>query len=372
MTNSEWREAWSALKMPRVYETELGDIVLPCIAHCVKKDVLVFNTSSNAHYAVYVIESSMLDGQANETEIPICLAYDQTHYEPLVPNTEEDILETINLKKSIIDGSYKDKRNEIAFLTNEPSQYAKAVKRGLNSMNSSSKNEHWLERKVMKEVGNKKLEESFKHKVKKTDDCRKKCSKIIGLKTKKQSQMPIKRKTKNIVQAPSSIVLENKFSCLSESDTKNFHQLDSLKKIGKKDRTEAQNILYNNLMKEKRREKNKQSMADRRNKQSIEEKHVEKRRDRQRKVTKRKDMSVEEKILHNTKERERKAGKKTKQTVQQTSHQNAKDRERKAAKKANQSVEETAHQNAKDKERKAAKKANQSVEQTTHQNAKDR
>ena len=170
MTNSEWREAWSALKMPRVYETELGDIVLPCIAHCVKKDVLVFNTSSNAHYAVYVIESSMLDGQANETEIPICLAYDQTHYEPLVPNTEEDILETINLKKSIIDGSYKDKRNEIAFLTTESSSYAKAVKRGLYSVSGSSKSEHWVERKVMEEVGNKKQKESFKYKVTKTDD----------------------------------------------------------------------------------------------------------------------------------------------------------------------------------------------------------
>ena len=61
-------------------------------------------------------------------------------------------------------------------------------------------------------------------------------------------------------------MLDNKFSCLSETDTENVQQLESLKKIGKKGRTEDQNILYNNLMKEKRREKNKQSMATRRKK----------------------------------------------------------------------------------------------------------
>ena len=31
----------------------------------------------------------MLAGQANNTEVPICLAYDQTHYEPLLPDTED-------------------------------------------------------------------------------------------------------------------------------------------------------------------------------------------------------------------------------------------------------------------------------------------
>ena len=94
LTRDEWAAEWSVLKSSRSYEFMLGDLVLPGIAHCIKKDVLIFNTSPIAHTPVYVITSSKLAGQANDTEVPICLAYDMVHYEPLVPDTENDVRHT--------------------------------------------------------------------------------------------------------------------------------------------------------------------------------------------------------------------------------------------------------------------------------------
>ena len=51
----EWHEGWSVLKESGAYEYELGDLVLPGIAHCTKKDILIFNTSQNAHSPIYVV-----------------------------------------------------------------------------------------------------------------------------------------------------------------------------------------------------------------------------------------------------------------------------------------------------------------------------
>merc|ERR1712208_236196 len=84
-----------------------------------KKDILIFNTSNQAHSPIYVVESSLLCGQPANTEIPICLAYDQSHYEPLVPNTEQDIIKTIDLKKAVVEGIYQEKMSGMAFINME-------------------------------------------------------------------------------------------------------------------------------------------------------------------------------------------------------------------------------------------------------------
>ena len=61
----------------------------------------------NSFFTIYVVEASKLCGIPSNNEIPICLAYDQVHYEALVPDTNEDIIETIALKKSIVNGTYQ-------------------------------------------------------------------------------------------------------------------------------------------------------------------------------------------------------------------------------------------------------------------------
>ena len=101
------------MKEPGTYEYQLGDLVLPGIAHCTKKDILIFNTNHNAHSPVYVVESSILCNQMADTEIPICLAYNQYHYEAFVPDTDEDIRKTILLKQQFITGNYSFKMTDV-------------------------------------------------------------------------------------------------------------------------------------------------------------------------------------------------------------------------------------------------------------------
>ena len=106
-TIAEWKEEWSILKSSKTYEYDLGDLILPGVAHCIQKDILVFNISSMAGNSVFVIESSSFADRASDTEVPICLAYDLYHYEALFPNTEEDVIKTIKLKQDVIAGKYE-------------------------------------------------------------------------------------------------------------------------------------------------------------------------------------------------------------------------------------------------------------------------
>ena len=106
MTLAEWRKGWEVLKSSGAYEYDLADLLIPGIAHCKRKDILIFNTSPHAHCPVYVVPASRLCNQTTNTDIPVCLAYDQAHYETLVPDTEEEILKTIALKNDILNGTY--------------------------------------------------------------------------------------------------------------------------------------------------------------------------------------------------------------------------------------------------------------------------
>ena len=115
----EWVTGWQTLKESGTYENKLGDLVLPGIAHCTKKDILIFNTSIDAHHPIYVVEASMLCGQVANIEVPVCLAYDQNHYEMLVPDSPEDIQKTITLKQEFLAGNYLRKMIDLPFIRKE-------------------------------------------------------------------------------------------------------------------------------------------------------------------------------------------------------------------------------------------------------------
>ena len=106
-TKDQWKDEWDVLKQSGKYEFDLGDLVPLGIAHCIKKDILVFNTFSSAHSPIYVIEASKLCNQFPDTDIPICLAYNGSHYEMLVPDTNEDITQTIKTKTDFVSGNYR-------------------------------------------------------------------------------------------------------------------------------------------------------------------------------------------------------------------------------------------------------------------------
>ena len=86
-TAEERKENWNLLKQSGVYEVDFfGDMVLHAIAKGCKKNILIFNTSKDAHCPIYVIQAAEFGGYI-DTDIPVVVGYNQVHYESLQPAT---------------------------------------------------------------------------------------------------------------------------------------------------------------------------------------------------------------------------------------------------------------------------------------------
>ena len=59
MEEDDWRAAWDVLKNSGEYEYVLGDLILPAVAHCTEKDILIFNTSPRAHSPIFSLEPDL-------------------------------------------------------------------------------------------------------------------------------------------------------------------------------------------------------------------------------------------------------------------------------------------------------------------------
>ena len=294
LSRAEWAAEWSVLKSPRTYECQLGDLVLPGIAHCIKKDVLVFNTSPKAHSPIYVITSSKLAKQGNNTDVPICLAYDQVHYEPLVPDTDEDVQKTIQLKETWLQGCYEKKMDDIHFLKaaslDPGTSYASDAKRGQARKNA------WCEQyPVHPELSGKKKgqENDLVGTLKKSDNFPEGRTENEGFQTKENFQVPRgKGRNMTINQTESNKTIKrNTFTCMSDSDSE---ELETLKKIRKKERTHEQMCRYDTLMKVQRKEKVRRNVAKFRSSQTTDEKNVEKEKNRESMEARRRSQTPEE------------------------------------------------------------------------------
>ena len=85
-TNKQWEEGWAEMMIPGTYERGIfGDLMLPGIACGIKKILLIFNTNINTpHDPIYIIDPSTFNVQP-DTDIPIILAYNMSHYESMEP-----------------------------------------------------------------------------------------------------------------------------------------------------------------------------------------------------------------------------------------------------------------------------------------------
>ena len=111
---SQFVEEWNHLKMSRTYASDLGDFVLPAVAHCTQKDILIFNGDECLNPdPVYVIEASRLGNRQANTDIPVVLAYNGTHYESLLPYTESDTQKSVSLKRQVLNNEYSIKKGDI-------------------------------------------------------------------------------------------------------------------------------------------------------------------------------------------------------------------------------------------------------------------
>ena len=114
MGPQEWLNQWSQMLVPGTYERGIfGDLMLPGIACGIRKVLLMFNTNLNTpHDPIYVVNPRDFNIQP-DTEIPIVLAYNMSHYESMEPCSDLDIVATINLVREYQEGRYRYGKKDI-------------------------------------------------------------------------------------------------------------------------------------------------------------------------------------------------------------------------------------------------------------------
>ena len=115
-SNKEWLEGWNEMSVPGIYERGIfGDLMVPGIACGVRKYLLIFNTNLNTpDDPIYVINPRSFNVPP-DSEVPVILAYNGSHYESLVPKTELDVQMSVNLVKTYLGGKYRYKNKDIEY-----------------------------------------------------------------------------------------------------------------------------------------------------------------------------------------------------------------------------------------------------------------
>ena len=98
----EWESGWAGMMESGVYERGIfGDLMLLAISCGVRKFLLIFNTSLDSpHDPVYVCDPRKF-GVLPDSNIPVVLAYDLSHYESMHPIDQQDTLKSVELVESI-------------------------------------------------------------------------------------------------------------------------------------------------------------------------------------------------------------------------------------------------------------------------------
>ena len=149
-TEQQWQEGWAQMLIPGTYERGIfGDLMLPGIACGIKKILLIFNTSLNTpHDPIYVVNPIEFNVQP-DTEIPIILAYNMSHYESMEPCRQADIQATINLVKEYQDGNYRFGRADIHFLLAETNKQDDSERNDRKSGNKTSNSKIFADERVI-------------------------------------------------------------------------------------------------------------------------------------------------------------------------------------------------------------------------------
>ena len=91
-----------------------------------------------------MVSASIFGGSAN-TDIPVCLAYNQVHYECLVPSSDEDILKTTNLTRQFLNGEYDKTMADIPIFIEKAIQN---YEEEFPSLDSQSKKIHLITKQI--------------------------------------------------------------------------------------------------------------------------------------------------------------------------------------------------------------------------------
>jgi hypothetical protein len=113
---NDTRRYWRQLRTRGVYDIPMwGDLFIHAIARGSRKTLLIFNTSPKASHPVYVVCPNLFNGQT-DSDVPVCLAYNGTHYESLHTVSDRDINLTKRLVQSVKDNTYANDMLDIPYL----------------------------------------------------------------------------------------------------------------------------------------------------------------------------------------------------------------------------------------------------------------
>ena len=284
---------------------------------------MIFNTNPESHSPIYVIKAATLANRSSDIEIPVIMAYDNSHYESLVPNTEEDIRKTIELKNVFLQGQYDKTNEDIPVLRKQndiyKNSYAAALKKqspiGKASKDTGKHKINKMEEYVYCSKTTMKIKKNNEYKKLKTNNNK------VDNKTKNQGkriaskgEKPVNIQKDNFDKYTSDFEHKNLFSSLpDECGNSQEECLLSLEEL-KKDRTISQRRRYARLLhlkrkqaqnkevSEERKTKTKEYMALYRKSESLEQKAMRKRKNTDAMAKKRSE-ETPEKMKRNTKKK---------------------------------------------------------------------
>ena len=93
--------------------------MIPGIAFTLKKNILIFYTDATlADHPINVFTPGLLGGEV-DTNVPLVLAYNRSHYEAMIPETEEDEQRCSRLVELKMSGQYLAEMQNIPLLWNQ-------------------------------------------------------------------------------------------------------------------------------------------------------------------------------------------------------------------------------------------------------------
>ena len=156
----------------------------------------------------------------------------------MLPDTEDDVEKTIQLKQDFIQGTYEKQMNDIPALQKvcmEASiSYASVLRRGRGKYQEPGTCFKFSNQELQPNLNSQRKQNIFK----------------MPEKKKQKTSQEKKYQNQNCQLEMKETVISNRFNILSNTDS---DELEELKKIKKKDRTDQQTTRYDDLMKLQKR-----------------------------------------------------------------------------------------------------------------------
>jgi len=125
---ADWADGWNLLKNEGIWDVEyFGDLMIIALAHYIHKNILLINTDPNSPNITVILGDQF--GAKLDSDAPVILAYSGTHYESLLPCTEDDEDKIKTIIRKYVTG--EDNTNDKS-ATKVKSTFIEAVKESPN------------------------------------------------------------------------------------------------------------------------------------------------------------------------------------------------------------------------------------------------